>query len=202
MSIQKLKRKTDEALRHLVDWSKNYKLQLSADKTQMMFYPNNHMIRTGITIVHDEKFMHRSSKLKYLGVAIDQEMNLLPHIWSIGDKVHPITNNLRGLCRRYWGLSPRISQVDIRERYGKMVLYASEAWWPGGGSWQLWQKPVQIQRPVFLTLTRANRTAPTSALRVLAGLPPLEYFLDLEVKLYKARSGKIFEIQETWYGPE
>lgn len=64
----------------------------------MMFFPKIHMIMTGITIEYESKFLNRSNKLKYLGV--DQTMNWLPHVWSIGDNVHEITDNLRGLCRR------------------------------------------------------------------------------------------------------
>lgn len=42
-----------------------------------------------------------------------------------------------------------------------------------------------MQRPVVLALISAYRTAPTAVLQVLAGIPPLEFKLDMEKSLYE-----------------
>lgn len=52
---------------------------------------------------------------------------------------------------------------------------------------------MQIQRPVLLTVIRTYRTAPTSALQVLAGLSPLEYLLDMKAKLCSIKNGRVID---------
>lgn len=55
-------------------------------------------------------------------------------------------------------------------------------------------KHAQIQRPVFLALTKGYRTAPTAALQVLSKISPPDLRMELEKDWYKLLHGETINI--------
>lgn len=77
----------------------------------------------------------------------------------------------------------------------------AEAWWPKGELYVLRFRLAQMQMHVILALTREYRSASTGALKVVAGIPSLEYKMDQESDMNALQHGKEIEINAHKFSP-
>lgn len=184
--IEKLGQKIIEILEK---WCSDYKLELAADKTQMLFIPKSGKRKVSPRIRHKGKIIKCKKEMKYLGIIIDEGLTWIPHLNTTCEKIRNIAYNMSGVSRSGWGMSSRVLKAIYKRGIERIATYACGAWWPKNNV-KLVPKTNKIQRIPLLQMTKAYRTISTAALQVLKGILPLDLQLGLEAKLYKIKNGR------------
>ncbi|KAJ8936360.1 hypothetical protein NQ318_007127 [Aromia moschata] len=87
-------------------------------------------------------------------------------------------------CRRAfgctWGLRPRILHWMYTAIVRPVITYGAIVWWPGTRTDKARKQLDKVQRLACLGITSAMRTAPSRAIEVLTGLPPLHLVIEHE----------------------
>ncbi|KAJ8946157.1 hypothetical protein NQ318_004408 [Aromia moschata] len=127
-----------------------------------------------------ERSSHTKSSSKYLGVTIDSKLNWNEHI---ANRTKKATSPMWA-CRRAfgctWGLRPRILQWMYTAIVRPVITYGAIVWWPGTRTNKARKQLDKVQRLACLGITSAMRTAPSRAIEVLTGLPPLHLVIEHE----------------------
>lgn len=118
------------------------------------------------------------SPIKYLGVFIDYKRTYRQHVEGLTCKSASLYSRLKGLMSAEWGLSQATARVIYKSVFLPKITYAAEIWQKGLETKKAIAKLGSAQRRTLLACTGAYRTTSTSALQVIAGIPPL----DLEIQ--------------------
>jgi len=83
-----------------------------------------------------------------------------------------------------------------------IVTYATTVWWPRVEYKTSRAKLSKLQRLACLGITGAIRMAPTAAIEVLLGLPPLHLKMEAEaqVGIYRLSCNEQWKPRSIWYG--
>ncbi|GIY00343.1 uncharacterized protein CEXT_145251 [Caerostris extrusa] len=81
-------------------------------------------------------------------------------------------NKLAVMSGRNWGVNPKLTRLWYKTVAERKICYAASTWAENLNTKKIAQLS-SIQRLFTLRITRAYRTAPSSALLILSGLPPL-----------------------------
>lgn len=151
----------------------------------MLYIPEKYTHNPRIFIRFMEKVIKRTKTIKILGLTIDKNLSWLPHVDKLKTKIAVVSNRLKALRCKDWGLNPKaLKRIYIHRGVERMFIYAAGAQCLSGGAKSLRAKLRHIQRPILLVLTGGYRNSPTAALQVLAGIQPLELKLDYEKDWY------------------
>ena len=164
---------------HTVEtWCGELGLSVNADKTGLVAFTRRRKLPGffqphffGITL-------HRSMSVKYLGVILDSQLTWREHV----DVKVRKAQNLLWACGRTWGLGPRVVHWLYVSLIWPSITFTSLVWWPGCQTANAKKKLSRIQRLTCLGITGAMHTTPTSAVKVLICLPPLELVVQSEVR--------------------
>ncbi|VVC38746.1 Hypothetical protein CINCED_3A023222 [Cinara cedri] len=119
------------------------------------------------------------SKAKYLGVILDRKLNFAVHVNYVADKAKGLALRLRGIAATRWGLRSPELRLIYKGAMVPTAVYAASVWAHRlNQNVSLAATLYRAQWPTLLSKIGAYRTAPTSALQVLARSLPL----DLEVR--------------------
>lgn len=153
-------------------WARTNKLEYNASKTEMLFIPHKRLERTPHLGLEDG-YLEGRSHIKYLGICIDAKLNWLPHVKEVRGKISALALRAFAVAGKTWGVSSEM-RVRVYDRVVvPMLVYGAEIWGEGWRSREIAKQLSMAQRPFLLIICRAFRTAPTAALQVLAGRPPL-----------------------------
>jgi len=161
------------------DWCKKHRLEISKNKSALMpmFIRNRNTYKShpkisswGLNVV---------SKMKYLGIMLDCNLDWFPHTQYLENKLLHIRNNLVRCSRATWGIYANLVTV-YKHAILPVITYAAEAW-HSSISKRAKNKLEQIQRSFLLFLTKAYRTVSLEALSAIAGLMPI----DQAIRLYE-----------------
>jgi hypothetical protein len=83
-----------------------------------------------------------------------------------------------------------------------VITYASTVWWPRIRYTTCRAKLSKLQRLACLGITGAMKTAPTAAIEVLLGLPPLHLAMEAEAQagIYRLSCNEQWKPKTIWYG--
>jgi hypothetical protein len=99
------------------------------------------------------------------------------------DKAYKAFWRSRSTFGETWELKPRMVYWIYTALVRSIVTYAATIWWPRLKLEKSQAEFSKLQRKACLGITRAIRTAPTAAIEVLLGLPPLHLHVEEEVKI-------------------
>ncbi|GBN78582.1 Retrovirus-related Pol polyprotein from type-1 retrotransposable element R1 [Araneus ventricosus] len=102
-SKQEVKNLANKALQTFKTWTDKHKLEISLDKTYYLHINKNRY--SGIK--WGQNNIKRASVIKYLGVLIDDKLNLAAHLSAIKNKSLILHQGLKNVARTSWGLSKR-----------------------------------------------------------------------------------------------
>ena len=127
--------------------------------------------------------------IKYLGVIIDAKLSFKEHLWKTVEK----TGNLIGALGR---LMPNIGGPGSRKRriMGmtglSIILYGAEVWGRAIGNKTYKQKVERTIRRLLIRISMAYRTVSTEALHVIAGMMPIECWVEERMDRYRYGTDK------------
>ena len=115
--------------------------------------------------------------VKYLGVWLDSSLGWGPHIQYTSEKALRVLFACNKAIGKSWGLSPKVSRWVYVALVRPILEYCSVVW-----SHSLEVKarlaPIsKVHRLACLMVSRAYRSAPTECIEILAGVQPIQLFL-------------------------
>jgi hypothetical protein len=143
-------------LRTIEDWCKEHKLEISKEKSALlpMFIRNREIYKSNPTIT--TWGLKVVSKLKYLGIMLDCNLDWYPNTQHQERKLQHIRNNLIRCSKATWGMSYYNLVTIYKHAILPVITYATEAW-HGSISRRAKDKLQQIQRAFLIFLTKAYR---------------------------------------------
>jgi hypothetical protein len=123
-----------------------------------------------------------SSEVKYLGLILDKGLTWKRQLDSVINKTYRAFWTCRGTFGKTRGLSPQVVYWIYTVVVRPIVTYAATVWWPRMKYRTSRAELSKLQRVACLAITGAIRTAPTAAIEVLLGLPPLHLQLEAEAR--------------------
>lgn len=184
-SRPEVEHKADRALAIALEWGARNKLQFSAEKTEAIQFRGPHVRRPLIKL--NGARVKIVPQAKYLGVILDRKLNFAAHVNYVASKAKSLSLGLRGLAATRWGLRAPALRLLYNGAVVPTAAYAASVW-----AHRLEQSAAlvdilnRVQRPVILSVIGAYRTAPTSALQILARSLPL----DLQVRKWSDQYGR------------
>ena len=126
-------------------------------------------------LIHGGVKLEYSTKIKYLGLTLDQKLTFKSHIEEKCLKAKRLLNLTKQVVGREWGLSPQKvmwvynSIVKPQITYGALV-------WANKINKTLRKKLDSVQRLALLGCTHAMRSTPTAGMEAILGIPPLSLY--------------------------
>jgi len=82
-------------------------------------------------------------------------------------------HQLQRVAGKTWGTSPKVIHWLYTAVIRPMLCYAAVIWWTRTQLCTVSKQLEHLQRLACLYITGAKRTAPTAALEIITGIPPL-----------------------------
>ena len=171
-SVKKIEKTWHDVWSTCKKWAWENKAKYNLEKTYAIFIEAKRKIRPPI-IKMDNTIINLGKTIKYLGIKIDTKLLFIEHVKMIRKKV----NSIIGIIGKRLRAGSNKKQDLLKTIYENVVkgtiLYGAEIWGEKANDSRVKKQLDAIQRPFLLGLCRAYRTAPTSALQVLAGIVPI-----------------------------
>ena len=173
LATHRVKEKAEEQLQHLVDivsaWSKEWKLNLNADKCEVCFFSSSTKEASwSPKITIDGRVLKHEPHPRLLGVTLDRQLCFNKHVDNVTKAASNKLKVLSKLAYSDWGSDKfqlfRVYQAVVRSR----LDYAASAW-------QAWLSTAQmnrletVQNKCLRAVTGQTRSTPVEALRLEAG---------------------------------
>ena len=148
-------------------------------------YPSDWDVRAP-TVRLDGASIPLRKSVRSLGVILDHNLRVTTHCERTADRIKKLVATIRRVAPARWGLDYRTMKLIYGGLVKPIAGYAAAAWSDLMTETNR-RRLESAQRMALLAMTRAYRTAPTSALCVLAGEAPICLFLAERVAKYRLR---------------
>ncbi|KAL1448444.1 hypothetical protein WDU94_012211 [Cyamophila willieti] len=118
-----------------------------------------------------------ADEVKFLGVHLDKKLHWNQHIKKTTDKAKATLHIARRSVGKTWGLTPSVTRWIYTAIVRPRITYASCIWWKKTEQVTTQKELEATQRLALLMISGCFKTAPTLALEVILGLPPLYLFI-------------------------
>ena len=158
-------------------------LELAVQKTETVILTGPRRLRSLTLRVEGYEVVSQPA-LKYMGVWLDRGMRMMAHVRKTYEKANRIVSALTRITPRVRG--PTASKKRMLATVVlSTILYAAPIW-EGVTRYAHYRALLErLNRRMALRVTAAYRTAPTEAVLVLAGLPPIDLQIKERVLLHK-----------------
>lgn len=169
-----------EALLEVERWCLAEGLNVNPQKADLVIFTRKRKLGPLPEIYLAGKVLPYKGSTKYLGIILDTKLTWNEHI---ANRTKKATCALWA-CRRAfgctWGLQPGILHWMYTAIVRPIITYGAIVWWPRSTKASTRTQLDRVQRLACLGITGAMRTAPTRAIEVLTGLPPLHLVIEHE----------------------
>ncbi|EFZ02021.1 Reverse transcriptase [Metarhizium robertsii ARSEF 23] len=192
-------RKASAYIQELVDWGAA-NVSFDPDKTEVMHFSLKTRearppIRHGDAVKHPEKAM------RWLGIWLDSKLTFKTHVEKWTATAQAVACHLRSLGNTRRGPLPSALQRAVRACVEPVLLFGTEAWYPGTRS-PRWRQPAkerssriqQLVKKMTKAIKQAIRailptwkTTPTTILHRESGIPPILQLLEAKRLRFSAR---------------
>lgn len=148
-----------------------FKLTIAREKTVMMLLKGLMPSRNPIVRIGGESLAY-VTQFKYLGITLQERMFVDSHVALVCDKALAAFMKVSRLAGSEWGIRYQELLILYKGLFLGILLYGVQAW-AHLLKKRHWAKLASAQRRALLKVCRAYRTAPTSAMPVLAGVLPV-----------------------------
>ncbi|XP_035228961.1 uncharacterized protein LOC118201048 [Stegodyphus dumicola] len=125
------------------------------------------------------------SEITYLGFSFDNKLSWTPHLTILRQCIGNLTNSMKLTAGMKWDIPANFLKSWYKTISERIILYGASIWGQNLSS-TMRKTLLSIQRSQLLLICWAYRTFPTSALQVIAGLPPLDLVVEREAAMIKA----------------
>lgn len=154
-------------------WALRNKLEYSIRKTEMMFVPHARAPVRQPRFQIGDVVVQTQGSIKYLGTIFDRCGNWTAHTKHLRGKINQMAQRTFYIAGKNWGMDKSVREAIYDNAIMPMFMYGAEVWGQKARSALNRRNLDALQRPFLLAIGGAFRTAPTSAMQVLLGKPPL-----------------------------
>jgi ribonuclease HI len=141
-----------------------------------------------------------STEAKYLGLVLDKGLTWGAQLGKVMNRAYRAFWSCRGSFGKTWGLKPKIVHWVYTMVVRPGITYASTVWWPRVRHKTSRAKLSKLQGLAYLGITGAMKTAPTAAIEVLLGLPPLHLAIKAQAGTYRLSCNEQWKPKTIRYG--
>lgn len=188
--------KINDAMKEVSDWCKEFKLEVSTEKSKMMCFTNKReaTILKGIRAIwYEGEIIERVREFKYLGLYLDPKINMNVHIKMICSKALRSLWATRAMVKRNWGLSPEKMIWIYKQIILPRVTYGSVVWWSRTHKTNTAMLD-KIQRFALLLASGSMKSTPTQSLNVIFNILPI----DLHIKSIALKTFSRLSATSNW----
>ncbi|GJQ66528.1 hypothetical protein Trydic_g4514 [Trypoxylus dichotomus] len=164
--------RANNALATILDWSRANKLTFNAGKSEAPIFGKTHGQRRP-TFQLETETIHCKENVKYLGVVIDEKLNVKAHVDYATGKTREITNKIGAAAKMTWGLSGRAAATIYEGAIEPAMLYAAPVW-ASALRVKESRKLIGAQRVSAVRAARAYATASAEATAAVSGILPAD----------------------------
>jgi hypothetical protein len=193
-SRNEIEKKAETALSTLNEWGISTKLNFAPLKTQAIF------LRGGLDPKRPPKVTMNGQRIKfvdnarYLGMTISKNFDPVLHIRGATERARNACAKLNRLGRNTWGLNFRAKVTMYRAIFVSIVTYASGAWAERAAQGLPKLTLLRAQSAPLKFVTSSYNTAPLEALRVMAGVEPIDLVAQERAAVFHLRRGRSAKI--------
>ena len=132
-TLQESQEAVQKSVDIVVQWAKEWKLQLNATKSEVSFFSNSTKETPKTftpTIMIDGQAIPFNPKPRLLGVILDRQLSFVPHIEKIEEQTKSKLKLLLSLSNTNWGCRRDQLMKIYNAHYKSVVNYAGFAWQP------------------------------------------------------------------------
>lgn len=163
-------------------WLRRNGLQLAVPKTEAILVTDRRVFKIPRIRLMDIDIPFKRS-LCYLGVQLDDKLSFKQHVLNIRDKALRTATSLARIMPNCGGPRPHIRKL-MSSVVHSQLLYAAPTFVRALNLKQNIREIQKAQRVSALRITSAYRTVSTSAVLVLAGIPPIDLLILEREEIY------------------
>ena len=180
MSRKEIEEKGNIAMKTIIEWCVQNKMQLSESKSVMMLLKGKlDMRRPPVIYINSNIRMKVTTQFKYLGVVLTKGIKFC--IKETCDKATRLYGKLTRIAKKEYGLNYRSLISIYKGLFVPIVTYAAAPWYDEITTHQK-RKLISAQRMALLGMTKAYKNVSNDALTVIAGTLPI--LLEIQKKAY------------------
>ena len=195
-NVDILELKVNESLRRAKRWLVGRGLKMALQKTEVLVTDRRSFRMPKIELEGTE--VKWKNQVTYLGVDLDRKLNFRHHVIKAISKAIESRGNISRLMPNVEG--PReVKRRILASVFHSKLLYAAPVWAAAAKNYSLGKMLASAQRGVALRIASAYRTVSTSAILVLASVPPIDLLALERKEIYrrnKERTCPTDEIEE------
>lgn len=167
-----LEREAPRYMAIVEQWGSEVGVPINEQKTVHMMLKGELAASRPPTVRYGDKTVASATAVKYLGVKMNATMTFRAHFESIVDKVAKLSNALRRVTRKEWGLTRRTTLVLYRGLFVPVMGYASLFWADSTRLPKERQLLLRAQRSALYVALPFCVTVSLAAMQVIAGQLP------------------------------
>ena len=126
-----------------------------------------------INIYLNNKPIQQATKMKYLGLIIDNKFKFSEHISYTAERSSKLIHSLSKSAKLTWGLNHKALQTIYKGVILPLLLYGALVWAKAMKYEHNRFKYIRVQRLINIKIAKAFRTTSSEALYILAGTTPI-----------------------------
>jgi hypothetical protein len=193
-SRNEIEEKAETALSTLNEWGISIKLNFAPHKTQAIFLRGGLNPRRPPKVIMNGQRIQFVDKARYLGMTISKNFDPVIHIRGATERARNAYARLNRLGGNTWGLNFRTKVTMYRAIFISIVTYASGAWAERAAQGLPKLILLRAQSAPLKSMTSSYNTAPLEALRVLAGVEPIDLVAQERAAIFHLRRGRSAKI--------
>ena len=171
-------RKAQAAVDSVIEWSRKWKVNLNADKSEASFFTTaSHEAKFKPEIIIDKKTINVEPNPRLLGVFLDCKLSFNHHVKTVTKKTGSKMRMLAAVSNAEWGWRKHDLKKLFIAHVRSVIDYAGMAWQP-------WLSKSQVnnldicQNKALRLITRQAKTAPVESLRRETQTPSIKSVIE------------------------
>ena len=171
---EEAERLAQETVNIVVNWSKKWKLNLNAGKSEVSFFTRSTKLANHTpSIVVDGTQIDLSPTPRLLGVILDQKLTFNAHIEKIGKKAADKLKMLAAISNTEWGWRKQVLRRCYMAHFRSMFEYAGCSWLPWISNSNI-EKLDRLQNQALRMICRQAKSSPLEGLRLECEVPSIQ----------------------------
>jgi len=171
-------------------WAKNNKINFNEEKSKFMIISRRKRKENKeINIYINNKSLQQVTKMKYLGLIIDNKFKFSEHISYTAERSSKLIHSLSKSAKLTWGLNHEALQTIYKGAILPLLLYGAPVWAEAMKYEYNRLKYIRVQRLINIKIAKAFRTTSSEALCILAGTTPIILRTEEAVRQYNLSKG-------------
>jgi hypothetical protein len=142
------------------------------------------------------------TEVKYLGLTLDKGLSWGAQLDKVTNRAYRVFWTCKGTFGKAWGQKLWVVHWVYTMVVRPIITYAAMVWWLRLKFKMSQARLSKLQRLACLGVTGAMRTAPTAAIEVFLGLPPLHLKIEAEALagIYRLSCNEQWRLKSLWCG--